>query len=75
MKWSLENIGMSSVRMKQRNVLYVAASAKMSAPSSAGREQHFSVQGRCLRRVSAPTWAVPRGCHHHGVMSTVWVFF
>lgn len=43
MKRSLENIGTSPVRMQERNELYIAASDKMSAPSSAGREQDFSV--------------------------------
>jgi len=53
MKRSLENIGTSPVRTRERNELYIAASHKMSAPSSAGQEPDFSVRGRGLRRESA----------------------
>lgn len=70
MKRSLENSGMSPVRTKGRNQLYIAAPSKRAAPSSAGQEQDSSVQGHGLRRERAHTRAAPRGHRSRAVMAT-----
>lgn len=48
MKRSLENIGTSTIRRKERNELYTVVSDYISAPSFAGQEWDLSVQGHSL---------------------------